>query len=362
MFEEKSEPTKLNGGDHFDGTDERNKPEWFKDIRKFTAVVSNPSVRLHLQAYNQLIKVISNVEELPQPFIKGIVKLFVTSAILHYSHRESFKAVERLLSALAKHDSNATLCTVAHSVLTLFPLTPNISKSIAGLAISPSKWILMYFSYVSDDVVKDLVSSLGHLSFYCCIDSKISSIFEKKLRKLCLDNKQSIRIRNGVFDICKEASCSKKMVCLMSYLFLVNSFDDQDLFLDQYSKSILFSKTRPEDFVLKLCGNGLKCVSAASFHDLLLPNIKKSLLRSPEIAIFGVTKVIESLMFPIDDCFDDLLDWLSSCLKSSSEDMGRAAVNALVAITPKVDESVVEKIVNYLMELLTSVFFFLISV
>ncbi|VDM51837.1 unnamed protein product, partial [Angiostrongylus costaricensis] len=144
------------------------------EVRKFTAVVSDPSVRLHLQAYVQLIKIISNVSELPQPFVKGIAKLSLTSAILRYRHRDSFKAVEKLLNALAKHDSDA-----------------------------------------------------------------------------------------------------------------VDNYTDHDLFIDLFTKSILFSKSRQEDFVIRICGNGLSCLSSSSFHNLLLPNMKKSLLRSPEVAVFG---------------------------------------------------------------------------
>ncbi|ETN74988.1 hypothetical protein NECAME_12597 [Necator americanus] len=106
---------------------ERNEIEWLKEeILKFTTVVSNPSVRLHLQAYSLLCKVIKQAEKLPEPFFKGIVKIVVTASAFRYSHKQSFKAVENLLNALAKHDSGATGRSLAQSVQTLFPLTPNI--------------------------------------------------------------------------------------------------------------------------------------------------------------------------------------------------------------------------------------------
>uniref|UniRef100_A0A158PBY9 TOG domain-containing protein n=1 Tax=Angiostrongylus cantonensis TaxID=6313 RepID=A0A158PBY9_ANGCA len=110
---------------------------------------------------------------------------------------EKNEAMEKLLNALAKHDSDAALCSVAQTILTSFPLIPNISKSIAGSAIAPSKWLLQYFPRVSDAVVPELISALRNLSFYCSISPKASKIFEKKLRILCRDDKQVTRIREA---------------------------------------------------------------------------------------------------------------------------------------------------------------------
>lgn len=36
-----------------------------EEVRKFAALVNNPSVRLHVQAYSQLVKVINSVESRP---------------------------------------------------------------------------------------------------------------------------------------------------------------------------------------------------------------------------------------------------------------------------------------------------------
>ncbi|KAJ1349629.1 hypothetical protein KIN20_005224 [Parelaphostrongylus tenuis] len=353
MSEDNMEPMKENIDPSGD-VDEKNEIDRIKEeVRKFTAVVSGPTVRLHLQAYIQLTKVISNASDLPQSFVKGLVKLSTTSAILRYRHRTSFKAVEKLLNALAKHDSDATLCSIAHVVAALFPLLPNISQSIAGLAIAPSKWLLQHFAEVSDAAVPELISALGNLAYYCSICPKASKIFERKLRTLSSGDKQAKRIRESVSEICKDASCLKKMLCFVSFLFLVDNRIDHDLFIDLFSKTILFSKSRPEDFVIKICDKGLSRISSESFHNLLLPNIKKSLLRSPEIAVFGVVRVIESIKFSIDDCFSDLLNGLSPCLTSTSEELSSTAVSVVVKMASKVEAPATEKVVGYLMELLS---------
>ncbi|KAJ1345461.1 hypothetical protein KIN20_000001, partial [Parelaphostrongylus tenuis] len=197
------------------------------------------------------------------------------------------------------------------------------------------------------------ISALGNLAYYCSICPKASKIFERKLRTLSSGDKQAKRIRESVSEICKDASCLKKMLCFVSFLFLVDNRIDHDLFIDLFSKTILFSKSRPEDFVIKICDKGLSRISSESFHNLLLPNIKKSLLRSPEIAVFGVVRVIESIKFSIDDCFSDLLNGLSPCLTSTSEELSSTAVSVVVKMASKVEAPATEKVVGYLMELLS---------
>ncbi|KAK6741484.1 hypothetical protein RB195_009377 [Necator americanus] len=334
---------------------ERNEIEWLKEeILKFTTVVSNPSVRLHLQAYSLLCKVIKQAEKLPEPFFKGIVKIVVTASAFRYSHKQSFKAVENLLNALAKHDSGATGRSLAQSVQTLFPLTPNISDSIACVAIPPAKWLLQLFPRVPDAVVPELISALGNLSFYCCASPKASRVFKKKLLVLCRSNEQATRLNNGVSEVGKDAASAKKMLCFMSFLFTACDTVDHNMFLDVFSKSVLFPKVKAEQFVIDICSNGLSQISSSTFRDVLLPNIKKSLLRSPEVAVFGIVCAIDSVTFPLDEYLSDFLKGFGALLTSSSEELRDAAIAGVVALAKSGEAATVEKIVNYLLEQLSA--------
>uniref|UniRef100_A0A7I4Y876 TOG domain-containing protein n=2 Tax=Trichostrongylidae TaxID=6315 RepID=A0A7I4Y876_HAECO len=333
---------------------ERNEVDWLKEeIRKFAGLVNNSSVRLHVQAYTQLVKVINHVEAVPEPFIKGIVKLAVNAAVLRYRHQASFKAVENLLNVLAKHDPGVTGRSLAQSVLALFPLTPNISESIAGTGIPPLKWILQRFPQVAEAVVPELVSALGTLAFYCCASGKASGIFEKKLRLLISNGEQARRLKEGITEVCKDASSAKKMVCLMAFLLKVQADVDHTLYLDVFSKAILFPKSKPEGFVIDFCGARLSSISASEFRDQLLPNIKKSLLRSPEVALFGVVKAIQSSEHPLDEFVNDLLKGLTSSVTSTSDELRNTAIAGVAALAIKAEAATVEKIVNYLFEQLT---------
>ncbi|VDK45992.1 unnamed protein product, partial [Cylicostephanus goldi] len=265
-----------------------------------------------------------------------------------------FQAVENLLNALAKHESGATARSLAQSVQTLFPMVPNISDSIGCVAIPPAKWLLHLIPRVPDAVLPEIISALGNLSFYCCASPKASKILKRKLMLACRNKELAKRICYGINEVSKDASSAKKITCLMSMLSVVCDGLDHALFLDVFSKSVLLPKVRAEQFVIDSCKEALGQISESTFSDTLLPNMKKSLLRSPEVAIFGVVKILESATFPLDKYSNDLIKGLGALLGSSSDELRDAAIDGIVAIANLAEAPVVEKIVNYLLEQLSA--------
>lgn len=68
-------------------------------------------------------------------------------------------------------------------------------------------------------------------------------------------------------------------LCLFFYYLF------QSALLDLYIKSVLMSKTKPQQHILDKSGSLLRHVSHSEFKDLLLPTLQKTMLRSPENAI-----------------------------------------------------------------------------
>lgn len=68
----------------------------------------------------------------------------------------------------------------------------------------------------------------------------------------------------------------------------------QSPLLDLYVKSVLMSKTRPQQHILDKSGSLMRHVSHSEFKELLLPAMQKTMLRSPENAM-------QSEMLSIDD-------------------------------------------------------------
>ncbi|VDL73397.1 unnamed protein product [Nippostrongylus brasiliensis] len=243
-------------GNPSDENNERNETEWLKDeIRKFASVVNDSSVRVHVQAYSQLVKVVNNVGDLPEPFIKGILKLSVSASVYRYSQQSSLR-----------------------------------------------------------------VSALGNLSFYCRAGPKPSRAFARKLKVFCSNVDQANRLKDGICEVCKDAASATKMICLISFL----------------SKDI--------------CGYGLSHIHLSELRDELLPSIKKALLRSPEVAVFGVVKVIQSVKYSLDDFAKDILSGLASSFTSLSDEIRDAAIAGAVALTTLSEGPAVEKVVNLFLE------------
>lgn len=59
----------------------------------------------------------------------------------------------------------------------------------------------------------------------------------------------------------------------------------QSAVLDLYIKSVLMSKTKPQQHILDRSSSFLRHVSHSEFKDLLLPTLQKTMLRSPENAM-----------------------------------------------------------------------------
>lgn len=63
----------------------------------------------------------------------------------------------------------------------------------------------------------------------------------------------------------------------------------QSAVLDVYIKSVLMSKTKPQQHILDKSGSLLRHVSHSEFKELLLPTVQKTMLRSPENAMQSET-------------------------------------------------------------------------
>lgn len=63
----------------------------------------------------------------------------------------------------------------------------------------------------------------------------------------------------------------------------------QSALLDLYIKSVLMSKTKPQQHVLDKSASLLRHASHSDFKELLLPSMQKTMLRSPENAIRSET-------------------------------------------------------------------------
>lgn len=65
--------------------------------------------------------------------------------------------------------------------------------------------------------------------------------------------------------------------------------DFQSAVLDLYIKTVLMSKSKPQQHILDKSSSLLRLVSHSEFKELLLPTVQKTMLRSPENAMQSET-------------------------------------------------------------------------
>lgn len=79
--------------------------------------------------------------------------------------------------------------------------------------------------------------------------------------------------------------CGLRLCIIIHFLF----FSRQSAMLDLYMKSVLMSKTKPQQHILDKSGALLRHISHSEFKEQLLPTLQKTMLRSPENAMQSET-------------------------------------------------------------------------
>ncbi|CAD6185730.1 unnamed protein product [Caenorhabditis auriculariae] len=354
MSEEK-EIVNANGDTEVDTTSTQSDEQTsFKDeLRRFMYGVTESSVRAQGISYSSVAKTIDraddSVKEILKSATKPVVKLTVSTALQRYGHAKSFQNVARLLDALAKHDYVSTVRTLAQTIISAFPILPNISSPLSLIAVPSSKWLLHLLQSSSSSSLSAednllITSALATLAYYTSVSKKASAIFSKKLeRSLRSDARLKQAIESTIAEIAKENG--EKAVCLISTeAFAV------PLFIETFTKVVLLPKVRPSQNVVDACKPSLAQLTEKDFADAFLPNIKKAMLRSPEVAMHGVLATVEAFPFSLDAHADEILKAALGSAQSADDSLRDAAIGVAVALSARAQAPVLAKVVARLFD------------
>ncbi|KAJ4944183.1 hypothetical protein JOQ06_012728, partial [Pogonophryne albipinna] len=123
--------------------------------------------------------------------------------------------------------------------------------------------------------------------------------------------------------------------------------------LDLYIKSVLMSKTKPQQHILDRSSSFLRHVSHSEFKDLLLPTLQKTMLRSPENAMQTVSCLISALTLDLSQYAMDIGKAIASQLKANNVQLAEEAVQAMQNLAKQCsDPSAVQDIVTHLFQIL----------
>lgn len=132
---------------------------------------------------------------------------------------------------------------------------------------------------------------------------------------------------------CAVVDCaqSKKNVELLALL--------KPTMLDAFIKIVVSSKTKPDGYLVELCGPLLKLLTHEDFKGLLLPAILKAMLRSPEIVLGSVGLILATVSLDLSVYAADLGKPIATCLHSKEDFTRDEAVAAVRALAKQCSEA-----------------------
>uniref|UniRef100_A0A673C824 GCN1 activator of EIF2AK4 n=1 Tax=Sphaeramia orbicularis TaxID=375764 RepID=A0A673C824_9TELE len=268
-------------------------------LKKFAVRVTTASVKERKEIFGELKQCLKG-KELPEPAIKGLCKLFCLTPH-RYRDAASRRELTSIIAQLAESQPNVLVTNLLHCLLNSGVVSKNGepskctgSASFIGLSwtcllvhnvfSAPEKregpvWKKMV--EVQSLLVAEVVggakstaqkSSLKNLSHLWeekpgLVDQYISTL-------LSLDQSPTTMAMLGV---CLDFCTAKKDIATIE--------KHKSAMLDLYIKSVLMSKTKPQQHILEKSGSLLRHVSHSEFKEQLLPTLQKTMLRSPENAM-----------------------------------------------------------------------------
>uniref|UniRef100_A0A673CG70 GCN1 activator of EIF2AK4 n=1 Tax=Sphaeramia orbicularis TaxID=375764 RepID=A0A673CG70_9TELE len=336
-------------------------------LKKFAVRVTTASVKERKEIFGELKQCLKG-KELPEPAIKGLCKLFCLTPH-RYRDAASRRELTSIIAQLAESQPNVLVTNLLHCLLNSGVVSKNGepskctgSASFIGLSwtcllvhnvfSAPEKregpvWKKMV--EVQSLLVAEVVggakstaqkSSLKNLSHLWeekpgLVDQYISTL-------LSLDQSPTTMAMLGV---CLDFCTAKKDIATIE--------KHKSAMLDLYIKSVLMSKTKPQQHILEKSGSLLRHVSHSEFKEQLLPTLQKTMLRSPENAMQTVSYLLSTVTLDLSQYAMDIGKAISSQMKANNAQLMEEAVQAMQNLAQQCsDPSAVQDVVTHLFKIL----------
>uniref|UniRef100_A0A7N8WUD6 GCN1 activator of EIF2AK4 n=1 Tax=Mastacembelus armatus TaxID=205130 RepID=A0A7N8WUD6_9TELE len=280
-------------------------------------------------------------KEIPEPAIKGLCKLFCLTP-----HRYQDAASRReLLSVIAQ------LADTQPDILTALPLMLvslsclshyTYSKGTGSAAFIGLSWTCLLVSNVCSapekregSIWKKMLSTLCKKTIPGLVDEYISTL-------LSLDQSPTSLAMLG---LCLDFCTTQKDKATIE--------KHKSALLDLYIKSVLMSKTKPQQHILDKSGSLVRHVSHSEFKELLLPSLQKTMLRSPENAMQTISCLLSMVTLDLSQYAMDIGKAIASQLKANNAQLMEEAVQAMQNLAQQCsDLTAVQDIVTHLFKIL----------
>eukprot|EP00064_Thunnus_orientalis_P015204 superscaffoldBa00002775_g15254 len=275
-------------------------------LKKFALKVTTASVKERKEIFGEL-KRCTKGKELPEPAIKGLCKLFCLTPH-RYRDAASRRELLSVIAQLADSQPDILVTSLLHCLL---------NSGVISKHGEPRCGSELY------------IQNPG------LVDQYIGTL-------LSLDQSPTTLAMLGVcLDFC---TAQKDKATIEKH---------KSALLDLYIKSVLMSKTKPQQHILDKSGSLLRHVSHSEFKELLLPTLQKTMLRSPENAMQTISCLLSTVTLDLSQYAMDIGKAIASQLKANNTQLMEEAVQAMQNLAQQCsDPTAVQDIVTHLFKIL----------
>uniref|UniRef100_A0A8C4NPU2 GCN1 activator of EIF2AK4 n=1 Tax=Dicentrarchus labrax TaxID=13489 RepID=A0A8C4NPU2_DICLA len=336
-------------------------------LKKFAVNVTTASVKERKEIFGELKQCIKG-KELPEPAIKGLCKLFCLTPH-RYRDAASRRELSSVIAQLAASQPDILVSSLLHCLLNSGVISKNgePSKSTGSAAFIGLSWTcLLVPSVFSAPDKREGAIWKKMVEVQSLLAAEVVGGAKTTAQKSILKNLSHLWKENpGLVDqyistlLSLEQSPAVLALLAMCLDFCTAQKDKATIekhksaLLDLYMKSVLMSKTKPQQHILDKSGSLLRHVSHSEFKEQLLPALQKTMLRSPENAIQTVSCLLSAVTLDLSQYAMDIGKAIASQLKANNAQLMEEAVQAMQNLAQQCsDPSAVQDIVTHLFKIL----------
>ncbi|GMT19301.1 hypothetical protein PFISCL1PPCAC_10598 [Pristionchus fissidentatus] len=312
-------------------------------LQSLAVSLSGPSTKEQVHASNAVQKAVKKAQDLPEGVFKGLSRVIVASVSTRSLQRPTLKSLRLLLATLDSSNHNLILKHLSEAIaaLKLHP-APSVSVSKGATSLA-CLFVDLLHSPVSDAaVLKSIAGALCTLGYFVLV-SKPPRTFTSKLTTFV----EKVSADSLVPLICSVGESSMEAglggAALLSLVFPSLC---PDSFLNLFGKGVLMAKQLPPFHLISGSNSYLKHLTLAKLNELVVPQLKKALLRSPEVAVYGTSAILSSLSFCTDSLLGDLLKPIIGLSTSTSDEVRIESLKAVKGLASNSTEKGLASIYN----------------
>ncbi|CEF63781.1 Translational activator GCN1 [Strongyloides ratti] len=302
-------------------------------VKKYLSCSTNDKVKDQAEVFKNLSEAIKNANDIPEVAYKMLFRSAISNMVRRFTNKNCKSNIKLLVEALSNRNIKLGLKYLSDAVIFSYPNNSGyISKITAKNSTFLIKWIcelLMKLENMENE--KDLVE----YSFEALAAAGVYSLSSNRSKKLSQNHLARLRKKMNIEQLIsvfkKLASNPESFIALCCLLYSKEDEIDKQivlLFCDAFSKGVLLPKTKVSDSLISGTQNIIRKITKNEWEELIMPNIKKGMLRSPEVATVGVKKLIEYCSVDLSGYAVDIFKSISVGLISSDEILQGKITNA----------------------------------